>query len=123
MFMYVASVKLICCPVKSCVVRIKANCSHLGTGPMGEVPSVGVSLRDPSVYLHKFQRKPWKTQMARSTSVTRVLTWHLPSTSFKHRTAQPLLGLYSEESDIIYKKIYYNVNILLNTTRHTHNYY
>ena len=53
---------------------IKANgmiSSACGTPPrpVGRVPSVGVLLRDLSMDLHKFWRKPQKTPKAKSTSV------------------------------------------------------
>ena len=38
--------------------RIESNCP--GTGTIGGMPSVGVFLKDPSPYLRKFRRKPWK---------------------------------------------------------------
>ena len=41
--------------------RLKANCRLVGPEPMGDVPSVGVFLRDPSAYLREFRRKPRKT--------------------------------------------------------------
>ena len=31
------------------------------TGPVGDVPSLGVFLSNPSPYLREFGRKPWKT--------------------------------------------------------------
>ena len=42
--------------------KVKANCSFMGAGPVGEVPSVEVFLRDPSPYVREFRRKPRKTQ-------------------------------------------------------------
>ena len=39
----------------------KANCPHVGPGPMGDMLSVGAFLRDPSPYLREFRRKPRKT--------------------------------------------------------------
>ena len=59
---------------------------------MGEMPSVGVSLRYPSSYLHEFWRKSRKTPNGWSTSATRDWTWHFPSTSFERRLSQPLAG-------------------------------
>ena len=41
--------------------RFKANCPLVGPGHTGEVPSVGVFLRDSTPYLCEFRRKPWKT--------------------------------------------------------------
>ena len=41
--------------------RVKVNCPFVRSGPVGEVPSVGVLLRDPSSYLREFWRKPRKT--------------------------------------------------------------
>ena len=41
--------------------RIKANCPLVRPGPVRIVPSVGVFLRDPSLYLREFLRKPRKT--------------------------------------------------------------
>ena len=41
--------------------RVKANCSLVGLGPVGGVQSVGIFLRDPSLYLLEFRRKPQKT--------------------------------------------------------------
>ena len=41
--------------------RLKADCPLVGPGPKGDVPSVGVFLRDSSPYLREFQRKPRKT--------------------------------------------------------------
>ena len=38
--------------------KIKANCPHVGPGPMD---GGGVFLRDPSLNLCEFQRKPWNT--------------------------------------------------------------
>ena len=35
--------------------RIKANYLHVGSGPAGGVPSMGVFLRDPSPYLSEFR--------------------------------------------------------------------
>ena len=42
-------------------VGVKADCLNIGPRPIGGLPSVGVFLRDPSPYLRKFRRKPWKT--------------------------------------------------------------
>ena len=41
--------------------RIKANCLLVGLGPVGRMSSMGVFLRDPSLYLHEFWRKWQKT--------------------------------------------------------------
>ena len=41
--------------------RVKSNCPHVGIGPTGRVPSVGVFLRSSSPYLLEFWRKPRKT--------------------------------------------------------------
>ena len=35
---------------------VKANCPLVGPGPVGEVSSVGVFLRDPSPYVREFRR-------------------------------------------------------------------
>ena len=43
------------------VVRIKKNCLHVGPEPMGEMPSMGVTLRDPCPHLHEFRKKTRKT--------------------------------------------------------------
>ena len=49
-------------PESVCCCRfLKVNCPLLGPGPTGGVPSVGVFLRDPSLYLRKFRWKPLKT--------------------------------------------------------------
>ena len=42
------------------VVGFKANCSLVGPGPIGGMPSVGVFLRDPRPHLREFRRKPRK---------------------------------------------------------------
>ena len=39
---------------KSCC-RNKANCPHVEPGPMGDMPSMGVFLRNHSPYLLEFQ--------------------------------------------------------------------
>ena len=52
------------------VYRIKANCPYVGPAPAGEVPSMVVFLKDPSLYLRKFRRKQRKLRTARSTSAT-----------------------------------------------------
>ena len=44
------------------VVGFEAICLLLGPGPLGEVPSVGVFLRDPRKNLCEFRRKLRKTQ-------------------------------------------------------------
>ena len=43
------------------VVGFKANCPLVEPLPIGGVPSVGVFLWDPSLYLREFRRKAWKT--------------------------------------------------------------
>ena len=43
------------------VLGNESNCQHEGPGTIIGMPSAGVFLRDPSVYLHKFRRKPRKT--------------------------------------------------------------
>ena len=45
-----------------CCCRIKADRPLMGPGPVGEVPSMGIFLRDPRLYLREFRRKPLKTQ-------------------------------------------------------------
>ena len=40
----------------------ESNCPLVGPGTIGEVPSVGVFLRDPNRYLRKIRRKQRKTQ-------------------------------------------------------------
>ena len=54
--------------ILSCVLNggggggsFKANCSLVGPGPTGGVPSMGLFLRNPSPYLREFLRKPRKT--------------------------------------------------------------
>ena len=47
----------------------RSNCQHEGPGTIGEMPSMGVFQREPSPYLHKFQRKTtenseWLSQQA-----------------------------------------------------------
>ena len=37
--------------------KTKANCPLVGPGSIGGVPSVGVFLRDPCLYLSEFRRK------------------------------------------------------------------
>ena len=42
--------------------RDKANCPHVGPGPKGGMPSVGIFLRDPKPHLREIQKEPRKTQ-------------------------------------------------------------
>ena len=42
----------------------KASCPHVGPGPAGGVPFMGVFLRDPSLYSGEFRRKPWKALLS-----------------------------------------------------------
>ena len=56
------------------------------------MPSVGVFQRDPSPYLSEFRSKPRKTPNGYVDKRELVLNRHLPSTSLKGRTAQPLVG-------------------------------
>ena len=43
------------------VFENESNCLHEGPGTIGGMPSVGVFLRDTSLYLHELRRKPRKT--------------------------------------------------------------
>ena len=65
----------------------------LGPGFAGEVTYVGVFQRDliPHIYV-SFVENYGLHQTTRSTSTTRDSKQHLPSTSFKNRTSQPLAG-------------------------------
>ena len=49
-------------------------------------------LRDPNPYLREIRRKPQKTPNDEIDKHEEDSTWHFPSTSFEHRTAQPLVG-------------------------------
>ena len=69
--------------------EIKANSLHVEPEPMGRVPFVcgRVFLRNPSLYLREFQRKPQKTPSSLVTNTTENQTWHLLSTVLR---AKPL---------------------------------
>ena len=62
--------------------RFKANCPLVGPGPIGAVPSMGGLSKGSCIYA-SFREKHGKLQTSRSTSATRVRTWHFPSTSFE----------------------------------------
>ena len=40
--------------------KFKANCLLVGPGPLGDVQSLGIFLRDPSPYLREFRKKKTK---------------------------------------------------------------
>ena len=44
-----------------CDCRFESNCPLVEPGTTGGMPSVGVFLRDPNLYLCEFRRKPRKT--------------------------------------------------------------
>ena len=68
---------------------VKADCLTRDLGLLVECPPWRVILRDPSSYLREFRRKLWKTP---NDQVNGDRTWHLASTCFECRAAQPLVG-------------------------------
>ena len=48
-------------PIDGLGFWIKASFPHGGPGPARGMPADGVFLRDPSLYLREFRRKPLKT--------------------------------------------------------------
>ena len=67
----------------------------MGPGLIGGVPSVGIFLRDPNPYLCEYHGE---LRTARSTSVTVIWTWHLPSTSFKRSASSSTGGAIPESA-------------------------
>ena len=52
--------------------RLEANCPHVGPGPIEDMPSVGVFLKDPSPFTRVSKKTTENSETARSTSATRV---------------------------------------------------
>ena len=66
-----------------CISGFKTNCPLVGSGHIGGVPTVRVFVRVLARLYVSFRENYGKLRTARSTSVTEVLTWHLPSSSLE----------------------------------------
>ena len=101
--------------VKSWLVecRIKAIYPLVGSGPAGGVLSVGVFLRDHSLYLYKFRRKPCKTPKGKVDKHDQGLNLAPTIYQFESRTTLPLVRHISSGTYLVHKHLCFDNQSLL----------